>query len=522
MAYLVLQEISKRFGSVQALSRVTLEVERGAVHAIVGENGAGKSTLMKILYGLEQPDSGQILLDGRRLTIASPRDAMRHGIGMVHQKFQLIPSFTVVENIVLGDEPARAGWLDRKAARRQVAELLERYGLELDPDRPVRDLSVGERQRVEIAKLLYRQAEVLIFDEATAALTPEEAEGLFRILEQFVAGGKTILYITHKFSEVFRLARHVTVLRRGRVVSSMPVAEATPERLARDIVGAGGLPDLGGPAPSSAPGLGPSTSPDPGPVILDCQGLWVVRPDGVPALRGVDLAVRGGEIVGVAGVEGNGQAELAAAVVGLTPVQAGSIRLDGVPVDGASVKERRRRGIGWIPPDRYTLGSALASSLWDNLIAGEVDLPPFSAFGVLRMQAIRRHARQRMETFDVRAPGPEVPAGSLSGGNLQKVIVAREVRDGLRLLVASNPTSGLDIRATAFVREQLLHLRNRGVAVLLISTDLDEVLQLSDRVLVLHRGEVVAQFPRGAATRETVGRAMAGSHEPLAEVSSRG
>ena len=504
MAYLELHEISKRFGPVQALSAVSLSAQPGAIHAIVGENGAGKSTLMKVLYGLEQPDAGYVELEGRRLVMGSPREAIARGIGMVHQKFQLIPSFTVTENITLGAEPMRGGMLDLAAARRRVRDLVEAYGLGLDPDRPVGQLSMGERQRVEIAKILYQQARVLIFDEATSVLTPQEAEGLFRVLEQFRAAGKSILYITHKFAEVFRLAQTVTVLRAGRVIGSYPAGEVTPERLARDMVG-------GENAPATAADAAPRP---PVPVgaqpVLTVRGLWVLREDGLPALRGIDLDVHAGEIVGVAGVEGNGQRELAAALVGLIPVQKGEIRLDGAAVQQRSVRERRRHGISWIPPDRYQQGSALQSSLAENLIAGEMQEPPFSRGGVLQWRVIGRHVQERLKAFDVRAAGPQAPAGTLSGGNLQKVIAAREVRPGLRLLVASNPANGLDFRAAAFVREQLRQLRGRGLAVLLVSADLDEVLALSDRVLVLYRGCVAAAFNRGTMTREQVGLAMTG------------
>lgn len=516
MSWLVLSGIRKRFGAVEALRGVDLRVERGTVHAIVGENGAGKSTLAKILYGLVTPDAGSIEIAGRRVTVASPRDAMRHGIGMVPQKFQQVPSLTVTENIILGSEPAKGGLLDLRRARREVRSLIERYDLRLEPDRPVNRLSMGERQRVEIAKILYRQASILIFDEATSVLTPQETSGLFAIIEKFVAEGKTILYITHKFAEVFRLARHVTVLRSGRVVSSRPIAETDVARLTRDVVGEGAEIPVAGGAGRGAPGgrhRGPGRSRQ-GTAVLHCAGLWVVRDDGVPALRGIELEVYPGEIVGVAGVEGNGQDELAGAIVGTTPIQRGSVYLDGRRVEGLSVRQRRRSGIGWIPPDRYGQGSAPLSSVGDNLLAGELDRPDFIGWGVLHRRAIEGHVRERMRAFDVRAAGPEVPAGALSGGNLQKAIIAREIREGLRLLVASNPTNGLDIRASAFVRDQLVRLRDRGVGVLLISTDLDEVLELSDRVVVLYRGRVAARFLREDADRDRIGRAMTGASVP--------
>ncbi len=506
MPDLTMRDIHKRFGEVQALKGVDLRVPDGSLHAIVGENGAGKSTLMKILYGQVRPDRGTIELDGSPVSFTSPAEAIQQGIGMVHQHFRQIPSFSVTENVILGEEPRSGPFLDRGRARDEVRELIERYELDLDPDRPIRELSMGERQRVEIAKILYRSAELMIFDETTSVLTPQQAERLFEILDRFVEAGKTVLYITHKLPEVFRLGSEVTVLRDGEVVSSRSVAETDAQRIARDMTDAEDLTRH----VRTSPAASEVSAPASGSPVLEARDLWAVRPNGVPALRGVDLSLHGGEILGVAGVEGNGQGELARVLIGTMPLQAGTIRFRGESIEHLGVKQRRGLGIGWIPSDRYRLGSALEGTIAENLVADRWDRPPFAHRGLLRTGSIHQYTEGIMADYDIRAPGPRTRAGALSGGNLQRLIVGREIGQQRSVLVASNPTQGLDIQAAAFVREKLRGLREEGMAVLLVSADLDEVIALSDRILVLYEGSWSGEFEGAEADRERIGWAMVG------------
>jgi len=491
-----MEEISKAFPGVLANDRVTFEVSAGEIHALVGENGAGKTTLMRILYGLERADSGRMLWRGRPVAIDSTEDAIGLGIGMVHQRFQLVPSLTVAESVTLGQEPRRGMLFDRPAARAVVRDLGERFGLLVDPDARIAELSVGQQQRVEILKLLYRRAELLILDEPTTVLTPQEAAQLYDILRRLVADGRTVIFITHKLAEVLAAADRVTVLRRGRVVGTLPTPEATAARLARMIVGEA-MPEMQARVgrPAEAP-------------VLLLDGISAEDDRGLPALRGITLTVHRGEILGIAGVEGNGQKELVEVLAGVRRAGAGRLRLDGHDLTHADVAVRRRAGLAVIPEDRYTQGLSLAMTVEDNLIATRYRA--LSSRGVLAMAAIRAEADSLLRRFDIRAPHARVPAGTLSGGNLQRVVVARELGGRPVALVAAHPARGLDIAAAQFVHGLLLEMRQRGGAVLLISADLDEILALADRIGVLFGGRLVGELAAAEATRERLGLLMAG------------
>lgn len=490
--------ICKRFGSVTALDRVDFELQDGEVHALVGENGAGKTTLMRILYGMERADAGTIEVNGRVVRISDPQTASRLGIGMVHQRFRLIPSLPVVENVVLGAEPNHLGWLDRGRARSEVETLSHQYGLELDPDEVVGKLPVGLQQRVEILRLLYRRSEVLIFDEPTAVLTPSESETLFHVIRNLKAQGKSIIYISHKLWEIMAIADRVTVLRLGRVQRSLARADATPELLTRLMVGEELAP------------LRRQINSAPGETLLELKDVSAMSDMGVPALRSVSLQLRAGEILGVAGVEGNGQRELAEVIVGVRPVEAGTISIRGSDVTLASTQERRKRGLAYIPEDRDKEGVSLDLPIADNMIALRFDERPLSAGGILFSSAIAAWCERLIREYSVRAASVKMPARGLSGGNLQKVIVARELAGDPYVVVAFHPFRGLDVGSTRFVHEKLLELSAAGRGVLLISGDLDEILGLSDRVAVLYRGQVAGVVSSSQASRERIGALMLG------------
>ena len=500
-AVIELAGITKRFPGVLANDRISLAVEPGEIHALVGENGAGKSTLMKILYGLYQPDEGSISIRGRPATLDSPRRAIELGIGMVHQHFMLIPVFSVTENVVLGMEPAHAGRLDLAQARTRIQALADQYGLTVDPDAEVGTLSVGEQQRVEIIKVLYRGAEVLILDEPTAVLTPHEADDLFANLKRLRAEGKTIVFISHILEEVLAIADRITVLRRGRTVGTLAARDATKAQIAELMVGRPVLMDL------------PIVPTAPGAVRLRVDGAVVPGARGRPAVRGVSFAVRGGEIFGIAGIEGNGQTELVEALVGLRALSAGQLKIMDEDVSAAGVRAIRLLGLAHIPEDRHRRGLVLPMEIRENLILGHHMRPVFGRGPILDRPAISRFAAERAARFDVRTPTLRTPALALSGGNQQKVVVAREFGFDPKVLIAAQPTRGLDIGATEFVRRQILEARAGGMAVVLVSAMLEEILSLADRVAVMHAGRLVAEFPRGGATPREIGLYMTGARQ---------
>ncbi len=495
---LELRGITKQFPGVLANDHIDFDLRRGEVHALLGENGAGKSTLMSILYGLYTADSGQILMNGKPVTISAPKHAIELGIGMVHQHFMLIPVMTVTENIVLAQEPRHAGvLLDYDAAVKRVRNLSESFGLAVDPKARIEKITVGQQQRVEILKALYRGAEILILDEPTAVLTPQEAKELFEIIEGLKSQGKSIVFITHKLNEVLEVADRITVLRRGKRVETIPREGATEAGLARSMVGREVL-------------LRVEKKPaEPGEALLQVQDL-VVRDDrGLEAVRGVSFDVRRSEIVGIAGVDGNGQSELIDALTGLRHPASGQIRVAGNDLSRATAREVLDAGMGHIPEDRHRRGLVLDFNLAENLVLHDYAKEPFSKLGWVNPRNWFRWARTILQEFDVRGGGPTTRSGSLSGGNQQKVVIAREVSRNPSVLIAAQPTRGLDVGAIEFVHRRLVEQRDAGKAVLLVSLELEEVLSLSDRILVLYEGRIVAEFPPDVSEEE-VGIAMTG------------
>jgi simple sugar transport system ATP-binding protein len=493
---LELRGVTKRFGSLVANDSVDLDLRKGEVHALLGENGAGKSTLMNVLYGLHQPDEGQILMSGEPVRIDSPRRAIQMGIGMVHQHFMLIPVMTVAENIVLAAEPRRGPFLDFAAARGKVREISARYGLAVDPDARVEDVTVGQQQRVEILRALYRGAEILVLDEPTAVLTAQETAELFGVLRELRERGASVVFISHKLGEALEIADRITVLQRGRKVATLDARDATEAELARLMVGRDVLFRLEKPPAS------------PGEPLLEVSDLEAVDDRGLPALRGVSLTVRGGEVVGIAGVDGNGQAELVECVTGLRTPTGGTIRVGGRAVS-VDVRDCLDAGIGHIPEDRHRRGLVLDFTLAENLAMREYDRPPLSRNGILPPSRMRRHAEPLLREYDVRGGEPDTPAVSLSGGNQQKVVIARELHQDPRVLVAAQPTRGLDVGAIEFVHSKLLEQRANGRAVLLVSLELEELRAVADRLLVISDGRIVGEFPPDASDEE-LGLAMTG------------
>ncbi len=495
-----MRHISKRFGELVALDEVDLQVEEREVHALLGENGAGKTTLMNILYGLYAPDAGTISLRGTQARIGGPRDAIARGIGMIHQHFMLIPPLTVAENVVLGAE--RSGpLLDQRMMRARVVELERRFGIEVDPAARVEDLPLGLQQRVEILKLLYRGSELLVFDEPTAVLTPQEVGELFTIVRTLREQGKTVILITHKLREVFAVTDRITVLRLGRNAGSLVTKDTDAGEVARLMVGR----ELRQLRPRSSP-----ASPE---VVLRVSGLEARSDRGTQALDGIDLVVHAGEVLGVAGVGGNGQSELAECILGLRQPTGGEIRIAGRDISREGPGRTRASGVSYVPEDRRREGLVLAFTVADNLILGKQAHRPYARLGVLDQGAIQRDGARLAREFDVRPPNPRAIAGNLSGGNQQKVVLGRELSEEPRLIVVSQPSRGLDIAATEYVHDRLLEQRARGAAVLLISSELDEVRALSDRIAVMYEGRIVATLAASEATEERLGLLMAG-HPP--------
>jgi simple sugar transport system ATP-binding protein len=501
---LELRAITKRFPGVLANDDVNLDLRHGEVHALLGENGAGKSTLMNILYGLYTPDEGKILLNGKEIEVGSTKASIEHGIGMVHQHFMLIPVMTVAENIVLATEPRKAGVvLDYAAARKRVRDLSDRYGLAVDPDARVQRITVGQQQRVEILKALYRGAEILILDEPTAVLTPQEARELFEIIRSLQQQGKSIIFISHKLNEVLEIADRITVLRRGKVIDTISAEGATEPGLAQMMVGREVLLRVDKQAST------------PGDALLRVEDLHVIDDRELETVRGVSLEVRGGEIVGLAGVDANGQSELIDAITGLRSPTSGRIVVDGKDITGASARNALDTGVGHIPEDRHRRGLVLPFSLAENLVLHDYRNTPNARRGLLQLGTIARHAKRLLQEFDVRGGTPDTPAFALSGGNQQKVVLAREIDADPKVLIAAQPTRGLDVGAIEFVHRRLVEQRDAGRAVFLISLELEEILSLSDRILVIYEGQIVGEFPP-TATEEEIGLAMTGGGREVA------
>ncbi len=490
--------ITKQFPGVLANDHVNFSLRKGEIHALLGENGAGKSTLMNIIYGLYSPDEGEIRIDGRPVEIKNPHDAIRNGIGMVHQHFMLVPVFTVTENMILGEEVTNGPSLDLKKARQQILHLSEVYGLEVDPEAVVEDLPVGVQQRVEILKALYRQANILVLDEPTAVLTPQEVQELFRIMRQLTERGVSIIFITHKLKEVLEIADRITVMRRGRVVGVTTPEESDEHALALMMVGRDVV-------------LTVDKKPaQPGEVILDLQDLVVEDEQGTEKVSRVSFQVRAGEILGIAGVQGNGQTELVEALTGLRPITSGRMIVAGQEVPPLNPRRLVELGLAHIPEDRQKHGLVLPYNVADNEILNVYYRAPFASGLQRNQRAILDNARKLIERFDIRTPGPQATASTLSGGNQQKVIVAREFSRNIRLLVANQPTRGLDVGSIEYIHHQIVDMRDRGVAVLLVSAELDEIMALSDRIAVMYQGRIVAIVDAGEATREHLGLLMAG------------
>ncbi|HEY5732041.1 MAG TPA: ABC transporter ATP-binding protein [Anaerolineales bacterium] len=502
--------ITKKFPGVLANDNVDFDLHKGEIHALLGENGAGKSTLMNVLYGLYKGDSGEVRVEGNIMELHSPKDAIHHGVGMVHQHFMLIPVFTVTENIMLGAETDHRASpneqplvkLDRKEVAQKVRKLSHQYGLDVDPDAIVGDLPVGIQQRVEIVKALYRKANILILDEPTAVLTPQEAEDLFRIMHELTEQGVSIIFITHKLKEVLKIADRITVMRTGRVVGTAIPKESTEQSLAEMMVGREVI-------------LTVKKKPaKPADEVLRVTDLRVKDIRGLESVSGVSFEVRAGEVLGIAGVQGNGQTELAEALTGLRPVESGRFTLAGNDLTGKSPRAITETGLAHIPEDRQRHGLVLSYTVADNMMLCDYYQPRFSKGVVIQQNMVDANAKKLIKEYDVRTPSAFVGAGKLSGGNQQKVIVARELSRPVKLVVASQPTRGLDVGSIEYIHKEIIAMRDRGVAVLLISAELDEIMSLSDRIVVMYRGQIVATVDRKEATREQLGLWMAGVHEP--------
>jgi general nucleoside transport system ATP-binding protein len=497
---LEMRGIRKEFPGVVANDDVSFEVRRGEVHALLGENGAGKSTLMNILYGLYRPDGGEIRVNGSPVSFSSAREAIHAGIGMVHQHFMLIPVMTVAENIVLGVEPSKGFLLDERGAEEKVRALSEQYGLAVDPSSLVSDITVGQEQRVEILKALYRGADLLILDEPTAVLTPQEATELFEIIRSLQADGKSIIFISHKLNEVLAIADRITVLRRGKTIETVPREGATEASLAKAMVGREVLlrVDKG--------------AAEPGDVLLDVHDLHVRDDRGLEKVRGVSFQVHAGEIVGIAGVDGNGQTELIDALTGLQKIESGSMTIGGRSLAHATPRDALDAGVGHIPEDRQRRGLVLEFSIYENVALHDYASPPDARWGWIFPSRMVERARRLIKDFDVRGGGPFTPAGGLSGGNQQKLVAAREIDRDPKVLIAAQPTRGLDVGAIEYLHRRLVTERDEGRGILLVSLELEEILSLSDRILVLYEGQIVGEHT-GEVSEETIGLEMLGGRE---------
>lgn len=498
--------ITKRFPGVLANDHVDFSLEKGEIHALLGENGAGKSTLMNVLYGLYQPDEGEIQINGQPIKISSPHDAISKGVGMVHQHFMLVPPLTVTENIMLGQESTTpsSAWmgslavLDRRTVSKRVRALSQQYSLEVDPDALVQDLTVGAQQRVEIVKALYREADILILDEPTAVLTPQEADELFEIMRGLVKQGKSIVFITHKLREVLAVSDRISVMRAGQMVGSVRPQDATRELLAEMMVGRKVILQVD------------KTEAHPKDVVLKVTDLQVQDDRRHMAVNGVNLEVREGEILGVAGVQGNGQTELAEALTGLRKVVGGNVAIHGYNMTNFTPRQVIEAGVSHVPEDRHKHGLVLAFPVRDNLVLCTYYQPPFARGVELSYPVIEKTSTELVNMFDVRTPGIMTPVSSLSGGNQQKVIIARELSRPIKLLIASQPTRGLDVGSIEFIHRRIVEARDKGTAVLLISAELDEIMSLSDRIAVMYKGRILSTVDARSATREQLGLLMAG------------
>jgi ABC-type uncharacterized transport system ATPase subunit len=496
---LEMRGITKRFPGVLANDRVNFQLEKGQIHALLGENGAGKSTLMNILYGLYSQDEGQVFLNGQEVVINEPTDAIRLGIGMVHQHFMLVPVMTVTENIILGTETVKNGIvLDQKTAAQRIRDLSRQYGLEIEPEAYVKDLPVGTQQRVEIIKALYREADILILDEPTAVLTPQEAEELFVIMRSLVAQGKSIIFITHKLGEVFAVADYITVLRNGHVAGSTTPAESTRQSLAEMMVGREVILTID---------KEPARPED---VVLKVENLRACDDRDSVVVDGTSFEVRAGEVLGLAGVQGNGQTELVEVLTGLRDALEGRVMIGNVDVTNASSRKIAEQGVAHIPEDRHEHGMVMKYPIADNLVLNTYFKNPFARGVAVDNKAIEDNALRLVHEFDIRAPSVYTPASSLSGGNQQKMVVARELSRPIKLLIASQPTRGLDVGSIEFIHSRLVQARDDGVAVLLVSAELDEIMSLADRIAVMYKGQIIATLGADRASREELGLLMAG------------
>ena len=502
---LEVRNITKRFPGVLANDRVNFKLKKGEIHALLGENGAGKSTLMNVIYGLYSPDEGEFFIDGQHAVIHNPHDAISAGIGMVHQHFMLVPVFSVAENIILGSEVTRGTSLDLRTARQQIRQLSQEYGLDVDPRAIVEELPVGIQQRVEIVKALYRKAKILVLDEPTAVLTPQEVDGLFRVMHQLTERGVSIIFITHKLKEVLAISDSITVMRRGQVVGTTTPAETDEHGLAEMMVGREVILEV------------EKEPAQPKDVVLEVKDLTVLDERQVEAVRQVSFEVRSGEILGIAGVQGNGQTELAETLTGLRGAVGGKIFLDGAEIPFEKPRTLTENGVSHIPEDRQKHGLVLSYSIADNLVLCTYYKPPF-AKGVQRdFQVIQENSQKLIKQFDVRTPGFDVPAGNLSGGNQQKVIVARELSRPVKLLIANQPTRGLDVGSIEYIHKQIIQERDQGAAVLLISAELDEIKSLADRIAVMFHGKIVAIVDANEVSKSELGLLMAGSERQSVE-----
>ncbi len=494
--------ITKRFPGIIANDNITLQLKKGEIHALLGENGAGKSTLMSVLFGLYQPEEGEIHKDGKKVTINNPNDANDLGIGMVHQHFKLVECFSVLDNIILGVETTKGGFLQKDEARKKVVALSEKYGLAVDPDALIEDITVGMQQRTEILKMLYRDNEILIFDEPTAVLTPQEIQELLIIMKNLAAEGKSILFITHKLAEIMQAADTCSVIRKGKYVGTVQVKDTTPEKLSAMMVG------------RDVNFVVEKKLAEPKEVILDIQGMTVAsRHHKNNAVNNVSLQVRRGEIVCIAGIDGNGQTEFVYGLTGLEPLLSGTIQMNGKDITHMPIRERLTSGMSHIPEDRHKHGMVLDYTLEDNIVLQRYFEPQFTnKFGFLKRREIREYANRLIEQYDVRSgQGPITKARAMSGGNQQKAIIAREIDKNPELLVAVQPTRGLDVGAIEYIHKQLVAQRDAGKGVLLVSLELDEVMNVSDRILVMYEGEIVGEFDPKKVTVEELGLYMAGS-----------